>query len=120
MRVVQLVLGCCLLSLFSRAQIPEKDKFVVSVVRVKRVGDGCIAEVQSDRVRYQISSDVSGNCAMLSAGEDYRAAVATSRPADSPSDDSKDSSELIIESNRGPKHRLAVFEIDLQEARQKK
>lgn len=115
-----LVSGLLFCPVSSQTQIPEKSKFLVHVVRIKRVGDGCTAVVQSDKVRYELSSDTISNCEMLRASEDYKAVVAATRDADAPNDHSQDYPLFIIENNKEPKGRLAAFDIDSQEARQKK
>ncbi len=66
-----MLLALCLL-LFcpvpSRAKINEKEKFTVRVIKVKSVGEGCNAEVQSDKVRYEIRSGVVHPCKLDSWG----------------------------------------------------
>jgi hypothetical protein len=110
----------CALSFPTIGQVLEKDKFSVRVVRVKRAGEGCTAQVESAKVRYAISSDISGACAMLRAGEDYRAFLVYGRPPGK-DNDANDTAEIVIENNReNPERRNAVFEIDAQEVRDTK
>ena len=101
-------------------QVPEKEKFNVHVVRIKRTGEGCTAQVDSQKVRYTISSEIYGACAMLRAGEDYKAFLVSGRPVGS-ENDANDTAEMVIENNTENKERRnAVFEIEAQEARDTK
>jgi len=110
----------CLLPFSCVGQVPEKEKFTVRVVKVKRTGEGCTAQVDSQKVRYTIASEISGACAMLRAGEDYKAFLVSRRPAGS-GNDAKDTAEIFIENNTENKERRnAVFEIDAQETRDTK
>jgi hypothetical protein len=110
----------CLLPFSCLAQVPEKEKFIVRVVKVKRVGEGCTAQIDSPKVRYTISSEVSGACAMLRAGENYKAFLVSGRPAGN-DNDSHDTAEIVIENNTDNKERTnSVFEIDAQELRDTK
>jgi hypothetical protein len=58
------------------SQVPEQ--FSLLVTEVKRVNDGCSAEWESAKVRFTFSSDISGPCAMLRAGESYKASRGSS------------------------------------------
>jgi len=112
-----LALGCLSLWSLSLAKVSDKEKFMVRVVKVKSVGDGCNADVQSDKVRYEITSDISGDCAVLRAGEEYKAFVSPFHPKDhSPDDRSGDLLLMVIEDNKAPE-RYAVFHVDSQEVR---
>jgi len=118
--MLKALLVVCFLPLSYAGQVQEKDKFIVRVVRVSRIKEGCMAQVDSQKVRYTISSDVSGGCAMLRAGEEYRAFLVSGRPSGS-HDDTNDSAEIVIENNNENKERRnSVFEIETQEVRDTK
>ncbi len=88
------------------------------MTKVKRVKDGCIASVESSKVRFEISSDVPGACSILRAGEDYKAQVSTTRPADkvAANDDTADTTVLVIYNNvKGNVRDNSVFEVESQE-----
>jgi hypothetical protein len=97
----------------------EKDIIIVRVTKVKRMKDGCVASVESNKVRYEISSDMSGPCTILRAGEDYKAFVASTRPMHKvePNDDSADTTVLIVYNNvkSGNVRDNSVFEVQSQE-----
>jgi hypothetical protein len=101
----------------------EKHKITVRVTKVKRVKNGCIASVESDKIRYEISSDRAGACTMLRAGEDYRAFPAITSPMDEAVDDySGDVAVLVVYSNVKGSSLAAynfVFEIESQEVLKK-
>ncbi len=59
------------MSCLASPQVPAKDLFSIHVTKVKRFDEGCIAEAESAKVRFKISADMSGSCAMLRAGETY-------------------------------------------------
>ena len=104
----------------AKQNIPKNvDTIVVRVTKVRRVRDGCMASVESDKVRFEISSDMVGACSILRAGEDYKAFVGTTRPLDKvkPADDSADTTILVIYNNvKSSKVRdNSVFEIQSQE-----
>jgi len=109
--------ACLVLWSLSSAKVSEKEKFMVRVVKVKSRGDGCNADVQSNKVRYEISSDVSGDCAVLRAGEEYKVFVSPFHPKDlSPDDRSGDLLLMVVEDNKAPE-KYAVFHVDSQEVR---
>lgn len=116
----KILLMVCLFSLSCIGQVPDKDKFTIRVVKVKRAGDGCTAQIDSQKVRYTVSSEISGACAMLRAGEDYKAFLVYGRPTGS-GNDAKDTAEIVVENNiKSTERRNSVFEIDAQEARDAK
>jgi hypothetical protein len=102
--------------LFSaNSQVSEKEKVTIRVLSVKRSGDGCKAEVTSTRVRYEIATDISSSCAMLRAGEYYKAVRGVQE--NQPSDETKDSASLVIFNNADNKRRPgAVFDIESETA----
>jgi hypothetical protein len=95
------------------------DTFNVRVTKVKRVKDGCVASVESDKVRFEISSDVSGACTMLRVGEEYKARLSSARPQDkvAANDDSADTTILEIFNNiKSPNVRdNSAFDVESQE-----
>ncbi len=113
-----LALGCLLFhSVCSPAEVNEKEKFKVRVIKIKSAEEGCAVRVQSGRVRYEISSRVSGDCAMLRAGEDYKVFVSSFHPKDRDStDNSKDVVLMIIENNNA-RGKYGVFTLNSQEVR---
>lgn len=109
-----LFLILALFPLFLRAQISEKDKFSIHIVKVKRTGSGCTAQVESDKVRYELTSDVSAACGMLNAGADYKAYRESA--ANDSKDESKDKAVLIVFNNGENKRRPnSVFDISSEE-----
>src|SRR5258708_27744692 len=52
---------------------PSKNTFMLRVIKVDRKGDGCTVDAQSNKRTYKLSSDIPAACAMLEAGEDYKA-----------------------------------------------
>jgi hypothetical protein len=118
MKKTVLLLGFLVAVCSVQCQVKEKDKFLVRVMKVARAGTGCLAEVQSDKVRYKLSSDSSGACSMLRAGELYKAYNVVVRKSSDQKDASKDVSELAIENNvDNPDWPNAVFDIESQERR---
>lgn len=57
------------LSYAASPQVQAKDLFSIQIAKVKRIDDGCTAEADSAKVRFKISTDLSGSCTMLRAGE---------------------------------------------------
>ena len=97
------------------SQVPENETFQLLVTKVKRVKRGCIAEGESAKVRFGISSDMSAPCAMLRAGETYKAFRAVEKD---PADETKVSTILVIYDNvKNPRRDNAVFNIDSEERR---
>ena len=96
-------------------QVPAKDLFSIHITKVKRVGEGCTAEADSARVRFKISADMFGSCAMLRAGETYTAFRGT--VGSDPPDHTKDTAILVVYDNvrNGPRN-SAGFQIDSEEA----
>jgi hypothetical protein len=96
-------------------QVPAKDLFSIHITKVKRVDEGCTAEAESAKVRFKISADMSGSCAMLRAGETYTAFRAT--VGSDPPDHTKDTAILVVYDNvkNGPRN-SAGFQIDSEEA----
>lgn len=97
------------------AQVPAKDLVSIQITKVRRVDEGCTAEAESAKVRFKISADMSGPCAMLRAGETYTAFRGT--VGSDPPDHTKDTAILVIYDNEkdGPKNN-AGFQIDSEEA----
>jgi len=92
-----------------RPQTPEENKFTIRVTAIKR-DTGCTVKATSEKVRYELTSKVSASCAMLVAGEEYKAYRATA--ANDPKNESKDTTVLIVLNNVGNKRRAnAVFDI---------
>ena len=101
------------MSCVAASQAPEQFPLLVS--KVKRVNEGCTAEGESAKVRFKISSDMSAPCAMLRAGETYRAMRAVVQ--NDPTDETKDSPILVVYDNvKNARRDNAVFSIDLEEA----
>jgi hypothetical protein len=97
------------------AQVPENEKFTLLITKVKRVNEGCSAEAESAKVRFRISSDISAPCAMLRAGESYKAfrGVAQKDSAD----ETKDQTILVIYDNvKNVRRDNSVYSIDSEEA----
>jgi hypothetical protein len=94
-------------------QVPAKDLFSIHITKVKRVDDGCTAEADSAKVRFKISADLSGSCAMLRAGETYTAFRGT--VGSDPPDRTKDTVMLVVYDNSGPRN-AAGFRIDSEES----
>jgi hypothetical protein len=103
------------MSYVASPQVPAKEQFSIQVTKVKRVGEGCSAEAESAKVRFKISADMSGSCAMLRAGETYTAFRGT--VGSDPPDHTKDTAILVVYANvkNGPKN-SAGFQIDSEEA----
>jgi hypothetical protein len=101
------------MSCVAASQAPER--FPLLITKVKRVNEGCTAERESAKVRFKISSDMSAPCAMLRAGETYKAlrAVAETDPAD----ETKDVTILVVYDNvKNACRDNAVFSIDSEES----
>lgn len=112
------LLWFCLLPCLALSQIQEKDKFTIRITRIERVQDGCIVQAVTDKVRYKLSSDISGPCSMLKAGQDYKAARGSVGDPVSPEDGTKDTPVLIIFNNvQDRRWPSAAFDIVLEEAR---
>jgi hypothetical protein len=95
------------------SQVPEQ--FSLLVAEVKRVNDGCSAEGESAKVRFTFSSDISAPCAMLRAGESYKASRGVAQ-RDS-ADETKDQTILVIYNNvKNAWRENGVFNIDSEEA----
>jgi hypothetical protein len=103
------------MSCVATPQVPAKDLFSIHITKVKRVDEGCTAEAESDKVRFKISADISGSCAMLRAGETYTAFRGT--VGSDPPDHTKDTAILVVYDNvkNGPRNN-AGFQIDSEEA----
>jgi hypothetical protein len=98
------------------SQVPENKTFPLLINKVKRVSEGCTAEAESAKVRYRISSDISAPCAMLRAGETYKALRGVAEQ--DPSNETKDVTILVIYDNvKNPRRDNAVFNIDSEERR---
>jgi hypothetical protein len=114
MKTIALTLATLLImSCVAASQAPEK--FPLLITKVKRVDEGCTAEGESAKVRFKISSDMSAPCAMLRAGETYKAlrVVAENDSAD----ETKDVTMLVIYNNvKNPCRENTVFSVDSEEA----
>jgi len=103
------------MSCVAASQVPEQEKFTLLITKVKRVNDGCVAEGESTKVRFRFSSDISAPCAMLRAGESYKAirGVAVRDSAD----ETKDQTILVIYDNvKNVRRDNGGFNIDSEEA----
>lgn len=109
--VAVLLSMCCVVA----SQGPENEKFSLLITKVKRVNEGCTAEGESAKVRFKISSDISAPCAMLRAGETYKALRGVAQ-RDS-ADETKDQIILVIFDNvKNVRRDNGVFSIDSEEA----
>ena len=112
MKAVVLTIATLLsLSSVSASQGPENEKFSLLIIKIKRVNDSCSAERESAKVRFTFSSDISAPCAMLRAGESYKAerGVAQRESAD----ETKDQTILVIYNNvKNVRRDNGVFNID--------
>jgi hypothetical protein len=106
------LLGMSLLA-FSQAQ--PKNMFAIHVTKIKRVNEGCNVEAESTTVRFRVVSDVPSACAMVRAGEAYKAVRAEIQ--NDPKDRTKDSAILLVYNNEeNPFMDKAVFDIEYEEA----
>lgn len=116
MKTIALTIATLLsISCVAASQVPENETFPLLITKVKRVNEGCTAEGESAKVRFKISSDVSAPCAMLRAGETYKAfrAVAEKDAAD----ETKDQTILVIYDNvKNVRRDNSVYNIDFEEA----
>jgi hypothetical protein len=97
------------------SQVAQKSLFALHVTKVKRVNDGCTVDAESPTVRFKLSSDLPAPCAMLRAGETYKAFRATV-PKD-PKDETTDSLILAVYNNvKNVRRDSSVFEVDSEEA----
>jgi hypothetical protein len=116
MKSIALISALLSMSCLAASQVPEKEMFPLLITKVNRVNEkGCRAEGESAKVRFRISSDMSAPCAMLRAGETYKAfrAVAEQDPVD----ETKDSTILVVYDNvKNARRDNAVFSIDWEEA----
>jgi hypothetical protein len=104
------------MSCIAASQVPENKKFPLRISKVRRENQGCIAEVESAKVRFRISSDASAPCAMLRAGETYTAFRGVVQ--EDPADETKDSAILVVYDNvKNSRRDNAVFSIDSEEAK---
>jgi len=104
-----------LLSMSCVAASQGPEKFPLLITKVKRVNEGCTAEGESAKVRFKISSDMSAPCAMLRAGETYKAFRAVTE-RDS-ADETKDVTTLVVYNNvKNSRRDNAVFSVDSEEA----
>lgn len=101
--------------LLGSVQTSDKDSFFsVHVTKVQRVGQGCSAQIESGSLSFRVSSERSGTCAILRAGEGYRACRGTL--GDEGTDRSKDVSVLLIQDNqKTSKPKIYPFQIDSEE-----
>jgi len=96
-------------------QVSPKSLFAIHITKIKRVDEGCTAEAESSTVRFKISSELSAPCAMLRAGETYKAFRAIS--SNDPKDETKDSPILVIYNNvKNGRRENSVFAIESEEA----
>jgi hypothetical protein len=103
------------LPVVASSQVPKKDQFMIHITKIKRVNEGCTVDAESATVRFKISSDMSATCAMLRAGETYKAIRATVQ--NDPKDEGKDSTILVIYNNvKNVRRDNAVFDVDSEEA----
>ena len=101
---------CCV----AVSQVPEKEKFILLVTKVKRVDEGCSAEGESAKVRFTFSSDISAPCTMLRAGESYKAFRGVAQRASA--DETKDQTILVIFDNvKNVRRDNGVFSVDSEE-----
>jgi hypothetical protein len=114
MKAIALTIATLLsMSYVAASQAP--DKFPFFITKVKRVNEGCTAEGESAKVRFKISSDVSAPCAMLRAGETYKALRVVAE--NDPVDETKDVTMLVVYNNAHNSRRdNAVFSVDSEEA----
>jgi hypothetical protein len=103
------------LSYAASPQVQAKDLFSIHIIKVNRVDDTCTAEADSAKVRFKISADLSGSCAMLRAGETYTAFRGT--VVSDPPEHTKDFAVLVVYDNvnNGPRN-SAGFRIDSEES----
>jgi hypothetical protein len=100
------------------SQIKEKDKFPIRIIEIKKAGRGCTISATSERVRYELTSEIPAPCAMIEAGEEYKAYRAVSQSRD---DEKEDSAILIIFDNTDNQRRSnSVYDIVSEEAVQQK
>jgi hypothetical protein len=108
----------CFQSQAASAQINEKDKFTIRIVKIHHVHDGCTVDAVTAKVHYKLTSDSSGPCSMLSAGEDYKAVRVNLSPMPPDNTSTGDTPALLIfgnvENKRWPE---ALFDIESEEAR---
>jgi hypothetical protein len=98
------------LSIPLAAQIKEQGKFIIRISEVKRTGHACTVLAHSEKVTYQLTSNASAGCAMLEAGNDYKAYRAVS--GNNSGEEKDDFAVLIVFNNVENKRRPnAVFEI---------
>lgn len=113
--VVLTIVTLMSLSCVAASQVPENERFSLLIIKVKRVNDGCSAEGESAKIRFTISSDISAPCAMLRAGESYKAERGVAQ-RDS-ADETKDQTILVIYNNvKNVRRDNGVFNIDSEEA----
>jgi hypothetical protein len=117
MKSILLIMATLLgMSCVGASQVPENKTFPLLITNVKRANQGCIAEGESANVRFRISSDVSAPCAMLRAGETYKALRGVAE--EDPADETKDSPILVVYDNvKNSRRDNAVFSIDSEEAK---
>lgn len=115
MKTIALIATLLSMSCVAASQVPENETFPLAITKVKRVNQGCIAEGESAKVRFRISSDMSAPCAMLRAGETYKAFRGVAE--EDPADETKDSTILVVYDNvKNARRDNAVFSIDSEEA----
>jgi hypothetical protein len=100
---------------FGLSQAPPRNMFAIHITKIKRVNEGCAVEAESATVRFRVGSDVPSACAMVRAGETYKAVRAEIQ--NDPKDRTKDSAILLVYNNvENPFTDKAVFDIDYEEA----
>jgi hypothetical protein len=95
-------------------QVPAKELFSIQITKVKRLDEGCTAEAESAKVRFKISANMSGPCAMLRAGETYTAFRGT--VGSDPPDRTHDTAILVVYDNvKNGARNSGGFQIDSEE-----
>lgn len=108
-KVATLLAAFSLVAVLS-SQVPDNEKFTLRIIQVDRSGGGCIVDARSQTIRYKLKSDLSAPCAMLTAGQDYKALRGIS--GNDPKDETKDTAILVVINRVENKRRSnAVFDI---------
>jgi hypothetical protein len=93
--------------------------FSIRIIKVQRVNDGCTVEADSATVRFKLSSGLPAPCAMLRAGETYKAFRATAQT--DPKNEASDAAILVVYNNvKNIRRDNSAFDIDSEQALTKK
>jgi len=92
------------------SQIQPNGELTILIDEIGRMGNTCVVEATAEKITYKLMARVSGACAMLAAGAEYKGYRTT--PGNDPTDEAKGSPTIVILNNVDNKRTPnAVFDI---------